>query len=191
MRGPRHPLKDRSRPRLGRRERLSRAVEKIRPRPRPRRHGNVTFTRFTPAIFGGATGSYNVSSGEYTLTASGLDVTGATACQQSGSKQFTIPTGSGSIDVFSNEPTYLEPYEYSFSVVAVAPSDTMDITLHSCPPGAEDYEGHVWDDFPVGGLDLSPGSTYISADGITYAGSHSESFGAASLEQNWSFTGTE
>ena len=152
--------------------------------------GNVTFTRFTPAIFGGATGTYKVSSGQYTLTASGRDVSGATACRQSGSKQFTIPAGTGSIDVFSNEPTYLEPYEYGFSVAAGGPSSTMDITLHGCPPGAEEYEGHVWAGWPVGGLALSTNRTYISDDGIDYAGSHSEGFGGASFEQNWSFTGT-
>ena len=152
--------------------------------------GNVTFTRSTPAIFGGATGTYGVSAGQYTVTASGRDVTGATGCQQSGSKQFALPAGSGSIDVYSNQPTNLEPYEYGFSVIAGGFADTMDITLHSCPPGAEDYEGHVWSNYPVGALDVGPSTTHISENGIDYAGSQSESGGGASLHQNWSFIGT-
>ena len=153
--------------------------------------GNVTFTRSTPAVLPGANGFYDVSSGQYTVTASGRDVSGATACRQSGSKQFAIPPGSGTISVFSTQPDQLEPYEYSFSILAGGPSDTMDITLSGCPPGAEDYEGHVWEDWPVGILDVSTDQTYISEDGIDFSDTYSESAGGASLEQSWSFRAAE
>ena len=152
--------------------------------------GNVKFDRFGPALFDGADGHYSVTTGQYTITASGRDLTGATGCQQSGSKQFAIPANSGSISVTGTEPEYLEPYTYGFVIAAPSPGNTMDITLHGCPPGAEEYEGHVWSDFPVGGLDLSPPGEYVSDDGIEYSDSHTETQGSATITQSWSFTGT-
>lgn len=152
--------------------------------------GNVKFDRFGPVLFGGAEGSYSVTTGQYTVTASGLDLTGATACHQSGSKQFAIPANSGSITVDGTEPEHLEPYAYSFGINALSPDNKMDITLHSCPPGAEDYEGHVWSDYPVGGLDMNPPGDYVSDDGVEYADSHTETQGSATITYGWSFTGT-
>lgn len=152
--------------------------------------GNVKFDRIGPALFDGADGHYSVTTGQYTITASGRDLTGATGCQQSGSKQFAIPANSGSISVTGTEPEYLEPYTYDFVIAALSPDNTMDITLHGCPPGAEEYEGHVWSDFPVSGLDLSPPGEYVSDDGIEYSDSYTEIQGIATITQSWSFTGT-
>jgi hypothetical protein len=152
--------------------------------------GNVKFDRLGPAIFDGAEGFFTVTTGQYTVTASGNDVTGATGCKQSGSKQFAIPANSGSISVTEAEPDHLEPYTYNFGISALSPDNTMDITLHGCPPGAEEYEGHVWSDYPAGALDLTPPDTYVSEDGVEYTGSHTESAGGASVTQSWSFTGS-
>ena len=151
--------------------------------------GNVEFDRFGPALFEGAEGSYTVTTGQYTITLSGRDLTGATGCQQSGSKQFAIPANSGSISVTGTEPEHSEPYTYGFVISALSPDNTMDITLHSCPPGAEDYEEHVWSNYPVG-LDVSPPGTHVSDDGIEYADSHTETQGAATFTESWSFMGT-
>jgi hypothetical protein len=152
--------------------------------------GNVAFDRIGPALFDGAEGTFLVTGGQYTITLSGLDLTGATGCQQSGSKQFEIGANSGSIDVFGTEPEHLDPYSYRLSVASVTPYNAMDITLHGCPPGAESYEGHVWSNYPIGGLSLNPPDTYISQDGIDFSGSHTETQGSATLAQSWSFTGT-
>ena len=84
----------------------------------------------------------------------------------------------------------MEPYTYDFVIAALSPDNTMDITLHGCPPGAEEYEGHVWSDFPVSGLDLSPPGEYVSDDGIEYSDSYTEIQGIATITQSWSFTGT-
>jgi hypothetical protein len=152
--------------------------------------GNVKFDRVGPALFDGAEGVFAVVGGQYTLTVSGLDLTGATGCQQSGSKQFEIPANSGSISVTGTEPEHLEPYTYTLGVSTISPFNTMDITLHSCPPGAESYEGHVWSNYPAGGLSLNPPDTYVSDDGITFAGSHAETQGIATLTESWSLTGS-
>lgn len=153
--------------------------------------GNVTFTRSTPAVLPGANGTYDVSSGRYTVTASGRDVSGATGCRQSGSKQFTIPSGNGDIAVFSTQPTLLEPYQYSLSIFAGGPTDRMNITLSGCPSGAADYEGHVWQNWPLGALSFSTDRTYTSDDGINFAGTRSQRSGGFSLEQSWSLRATE
>lgn len=154
--------------------------------------GNVAFNRTSPAIFGGASGFFFVGGGQYTVTASGMDFSGATGCQQSGSQQFSLPPNSGNISVSGTGTTQVAPYEYSFNINAGGgPSDTMDITLHSCPPGAESYEGYVWQDIQVPPLDAHSEGQAISADGIGYAGSYSENQGGATFAQSWSFTGTE
>jgi hypothetical protein len=152
--------------------------------------GTVEFDRFGPALSDGAEGTFNVTGGQYTVTLSGLDITGSTGCQQRGSKRFAIPPNSGGLTAFGTGPTRLEPYTYTLGVNALSPANTMDVTLHSCPPGAESYEGHVWSNYPVGGVSLNPPATYVSDDGITFSGSHTENQGPATLSQSWSLTGS-
>lgn len=151
--------------------------------------GNVTFARFTPAIYGGASGTYFVSGGQYTVTASGLDSSGATGCQQSGSKQFSLRPNDGNIGVQGTGNEQIEPYQYSFRISAGRPEDTMTITRHSCPPGAESQEGTTYD-IPVV-LDVKSRDQETSDHGVAYAGSYSDNMGGGIFTTGWSFTGTE
>jgi hypothetical protein len=156
--------------------------------------GNVTYVRVTPAPFGGAMGSYNIESGGYTVTASGTDGTMASACQQTGSKHLNLPSGGsgGFFDVQGTPPEYLAPYGYSMVALAPGPQ-SMNVTLHDCPPGAEELEGEtVTIGIGSAALDTrAPFGSQQSDDGIAYVGSSSWSQSGVSFDQSWSFHGEE
>ena len=153
--------------------------------------GNAVYERVSPAIYGGASGTFFIASGTYTMTASGLDGSTATACRQTGTKSFDLGPFSGSFAVTSLAPDGFEPpYSYGASAAPVGPH-WMDITRVSCPPGAESMEGtaSVTIYFPPA-LSIPVGSQH-SEDGTVYQGSTSETQGLVSTTQNWNFTGTE
>jgi hypothetical protein len=142
--------------------------------------GNLAFDRSSPATGDPASGSYTVGSGDYTLTASGFDGSGITACHQTGSKHFVLPAGDGSVNVSGTAA----PYDYSFSA-SLSPK-SMTITRTGCPPADSSFEGTTYD----GGL-FSPFQTndpHSSPDGIAYDGSESQQGGTLTL--TWSFQGT-
>ena len=152
--------------------------------------GTAVYDRMTPGFFGGASGQFQLVSGGYDMTASGIDGSGGTACQQKGTKHFDLGgPGSGyfqidSVDLGSFDP----PYAYSLNAMPVGPQ-WMDITRHSCPPGAESEEGttSMTIYFPPA-VDTAEG---VSDDGIVYNGSTNETQGGVTVVQNWNFTGTE
>lgn len=147
--------------------------------------GNAVFERVGPPVAGGANGTFKLSSGLYTVTASGNgNFLGAPVCSMSGSDQFAVST----MNFFSatgTPPELVEPYEYSFGLGSID-VPVMDVTLFACPPEAAGLEGtHP---LPVA---LSLTGLGTSADGIDFSGSSSESGGGVSLEGSWSFKGTE
>jgi hypothetical protein len=149
--------------------------------------GNATFARVFPGL-PGAVGDYTLVDGVVTYTASGTWYTGVADCQQSGSKSFDLPDGSGSIGVSPTgpDPFVKGPHEYG---AYVSFSDEMTLTLHSCVPGAEDYEG-TQHPAQVGGDTLDT-SSQQSPDGVDYSGTRSETEGGASASWNWTLTGTK
>jgi hypothetical protein len=78
--------------------------------------GTATFDRFGQAFAGGADDQYRLSSGAYTLVASGIDGSGITGCHQRGSKTFQIPADQGSLHVNGTPPDLTAPYSYGFQI---------------------------------------------------------------------------
>jgi hypothetical protein len=154
--------------------------------------GTARFDRALPAIYGGASGIYALFSGGFDITASGIDGSFATGCQQSGTKHIALGgPGSGFFQVNSvADGSFDPPYDYSIQAAPVGPQQ-MDITRHSCPPGAEEWEGTsgVTTYFPAP-LDTLPGP-HVSDDGIVYNGSTNDNQGGLAVTQSWNFTGTE
>jgi hypothetical protein len=151
--------------------------------------GNVAFDRSGPNVFGGADGFYILKSGGFTLVASGIDGTGATGCRQTGTKNFTIPSGqvSGSMQVDGTPPDFDAPYDYSFYILP--PFETMTVTRINCPSGASDWEGTT---FQWGLFDsISTREPHTSDDGITYQSSEEQTIGGSGSALSWSLVGSE
>lgn len=151
--------------------------------------GNLTFDRFSPAVLGGANGSYAISSGGFTLTASGIDITGVSGCSMTGSKIYTLPPGqgSGTFSVQGTLPNLEPPFTYGFQIVP--PNEMMTITRHSCPPGAETLEGSTQQ---VSGLiSIVTTGTPTSLDGVGYTGSEDQTVMGGGQTVSWNFTGKE
>lgn len=147
--------------------------------------GGAAFERATPAFLGGPNGSFQVKPGTYTVVASGNGMfLGAPMCSMSGSAQFPL-SSQGSIFVSGAPPEMTAPYEYSFSLSSEG-VPMMPITLSGCPPEAKELEKTY--EWPVA---FSLEGNGISDDGITFAGSETESGGGITRESSWSFTGTE
>jgi hypothetical protein len=131
-------------------------------------NGSVVFKRQVENL-PGAVGSYPVSSGLVTFTASGLSPTAA--CQVSGTKQFNIPPMAGSIGVFGSPPRGLEPYSYSIHVPAPFPA-SMEVTWSSC---ADASANGMRETISVGGDAINSGqSPLVSEHGLTYQGSYDD-----------------
>ena len=147
--------------------------------------GTATYVRSFPGP--GADGHFTWQASQYTVTASGLDGSGATTCTQSGSK--TITGGSGDIDVSGTPPDRSPPYTYTGTLHGPPMEATsMKVMLSNCPEGAEEWNGKEVDvtiafaPFDVEGQ--------VSNDGVAFAGSLTEAFGALSVTWNWNLTGS-
>jgi hypothetical protein len=151
--------------------------------------GTVVFDRFSPAVLGGASGSYNLTSGTVTVTASGIEQTSATACEQEGTKTFTYQGGgaAGSIYVGGSGQQQTAPYTYSLQTSG--PPELMTIKRFNCPESAkkEGYEGSTGQIAPLYKFEVPEGH---SPDGIEYAGSVEEDYGSTVVKQHWNLTGT-
>ena len=150
--------------------------------------GSVSFVRVAPGA-GGPDGYFNLQTSQYTVIASGRDGSGATACQQSGTK--TVTGGSGDLQVRGEPPSYGEPpYTYTGGSFGPLPdSQTMTVTLHDCPPGAEEYEGReVTASISVAPFDTRGGR--VSTDGKAFKDSVTETSGQATFTWNWDMTGS-
>jgi len=150
--------------------------------------GSATFVRSAPGA-GGPDGYFTLQTSQYTVVASGRDSSGGTGCQQSGTKAVT--GGSGDLQVTGKPPSYAEPpYTYTGGLVGPLPdSQTMTVTLHDCPPGAEDYEGKEI----LISIGIAPWDTRgprVSADGKAFAGTLTETSGQATVTWNWDMTGS-
>lgn len=151
--------------------------------------GNTTFDRFTPAIFGGASGSFKFKEGFLTATASGNGtLLSAPLCSQRGSTQLAFSSGS-EFAVLGSGVEQLEPYQYSFSLSSSnLPLPMLTIELFNCDPVAEEQEGFY--EYPASFL-MAPNGFYESPDGIAYSGSETQSQSSATVTETWSFLGTE
>lgn len=151
-------------------------------------NGTVAFERLGGDDLPGAFGTYRVapSGGVVTYRASGRSP--YEACQMSGTKQFNIPPGSGSITVFGSPPEGFDPYTYGGSI-STQPGWLMEVTLSSCQPGAESREGKTSMVFPAG-LPWDTGQEqFTSEDGREYIGTHTNAQGGVSYSWSWSFAG--
>jgi hypothetical protein len=148
-------------------------------------NGSAAYDRFSPAVYGGADGQYRLRAGSYTLVASGLDGSGITGCQQTGSKTFTL--AGGTIGVTGTPPNFVAPYSYTFDLLP--PFETMTVTRVNCPPAASMFEGTQ---FQAGQYAaFSTNGAHTSSDGLTYQGSEDQTFGGAGPAFSWSFHGTQ
>lgn len=150
--------------------------------------GNVTFSRFSPAILGGATGFYKFKEGQLTVTASGsgAQFVSAPLCSQRGSTQLPFSAGT-EIAVFSDTQEQTEPYRYSFALASANnPPPLLTIEIYGCAPQAQAQEGFY--DIP---MSFGMGGEGGSLDGTAYSGSTSEAFANGSITKTWSFQGRE
>jgi hypothetical protein len=147
--------------------------------------GTAGFARGLPGP--GANGTFFLTSGQYTVTASGKDATGATGCVQSGTKAVTL-TNNGNITVTGQGPGQTAPYEYTGTAAGIGPGDaSMMVTLSSCPDPM--YNGQQFTiGLPFSALDTA--GSKVSTDGLDYTGASSRSVGGLTQEWNWAMRGT-
>ena len=130
---------------------------------------------------------FRFAGGEYTVNASGRDQSGVTLCQQTGTKHFTIPPGSGTLQSDGSGPDRVAPYSYTLQ--AFQPAQTMTITRIACPPNTDPGNGTTF----VAGLNLpfQTTRTHSSPDGISFADSEDQGSSGLGFQWSWSLTGTE
>ncbi len=146
--------------------------------------GTAAYVRSLPGP--GADGLFSLQASQYMVTASGRDGSGLTTCTQSGTK--TVTGGSGQIDVSGTPPDLDPPYTYTGNLLGPPmEASTMKVTLSGCPPGADEYEGEQVD--VVMAFSAFDVEDQVSGDGMAFAGSRIESFGALSVTWNWNLTG--
>jgi hypothetical protein len=153
--------------------------------------GNITFERFTPAIFGGADGLFKRKEGTMSVSVSGNGAMFASAplCSQRGTLQLAIAAES-SISVLGTGPEQREPYEYAFSIASNSNPEPpkLSLEIYACDEVAEEQEGFY--EIPVS-FGMFGKGLYVSPDGITYSGSETEDSSAVTVTETWSFHGTE
>jgi hypothetical protein len=152
--------------------------------------GNVTFERFTPAIFGGASGIYKFKEGFLSVTVSGNGAMtdSAPLCSQKGGLQLAFSAPGSSLSAIGSGPEQLEPYEYSFSISSNnEPLPMVKVDIYNCAPVAEEQE----DDDPEYPAAFFMSQAGISPDGLSFAGSDSNLVSGSGTIENWAFTGTE
>jgi hypothetical protein len=129
---------------------------------------------------------FKTASGDYTVTASGV---GSYGCTQSGTKQFMLSAGDGSLFIpnLTTDPAPPPPYQYSFGAGVAGPTQpTIDVLLSSCPDKANNGKT---DTIPAPVVYDSNGFR-TSSDGIDFSGSWSETKSTTTEMQSWSFHGT-
>jgi hypothetical protein len=154
--------------------------------------GSIKFERFTPAIFGGASGEYKFKEGQATMTASGSGAwpIGAPGCSLSGSTQVALGETS-SVAVFGSGEDQTAPYEYYVSMGSDTgpPLPMFNVTTHGCDEDDEEFENDVFELPAVFAL-FSTGAEK-SEDGIDYSGSKTFEEPNLTIIETWSFTGSE
>ena len=151
-------------------------------------NGTVAFERLGGDDLPGAFGTYSVapSGGVVTYVASGNSPN--VACQMSGTKQFDIPPGSGSIP--SSEARRRASTRYTIRrrhLHAARVADGGHAVLLQARRGGPG--GHEGDGLP-GGLPWDTGQEqYSSEDGREYIGTRSQAQGGVSYSWSWAFAG--
>ena len=130
---------------------------------------------------------YTLIAGEVTITASGLDGSGISGCQQQGSNSNRKLPG-GSLEITPLGEGGGAPYEYTIAVDM--PFEAIDITRVDCNEASqkEGFENTHYPLTPAYRLDPS-GQT--SSDGIDFTGTKDEGFGEFVYVQHWNLHGTE
>jgi hypothetical protein len=146
--------------------------------------GSVGYDRTSPAGLGGANGVFSLVGGGYTVTASGIDSSLATACHQTGTAHFGFD--GGSFQANGTGPGFGAPYDYSFSA-SKSGNPTMQITRTNCPDPSQENTTFT---LPVQTF-FSPLDSHSSADGINFADSETSSSSGGSSSFTWSFQGTK
>ena len=146
--------------------------------------GDVTFVRASPAVLGGASGVFNLASGGYDLTVSGLDGSGSTGCQMTGTGRIALPANGGAISVDGTPPAFGAPYTYGWDALPSPTAQMIRATRVNCPDGAQELEGTTFDIGLFSPIRALPGQ--VSADGVTYTGTVAD----VVMTVSWSFTGT-
>jgi len=123
---------------------------------------------------------YTVISGEVTITASGLDGSGLSGCQQQGTNANRKLPG-GSMEVTPIGPEGGAPYEYSIDVSM--PFEPIDITRVNCNEASqEEFENTHYELTPMYKLS-SKGEE--SPDGVSFSGTVDESPFESVYVQHW------
>jgi hypothetical protein len=151
--------------------------------------GKADFERSTEAFMGGSDGQYKMTSGTFTVTASGSAYwlsPALSSCTQSGSGSFPLsPADSG----FFVLPRLAEadPYLYVFTIQP-SPEAEQKYTINvTCPDPKENPPSGEWSaSFTITPLDLQK-----SADGIDFLGSETVEEPTSTITREWSFHGTE
>jgi hypothetical protein len=121
---------------------------------------------------------YTLVSGVITITASGLDGSGVSGCQQHGSNSNKKLPGGGMEITPTNGGA---PYGYSISVSM--PFEPLNITRVDCNKASQE-EGFEGTEYPLTPLYKFSPSGQESADGITFAGTVDEGIGFVYV-QRW------
>lgn len=146
--------------------------------------GTASFARGVPGP--GANGTFFLTSGQYTVTASGRDATGSTVCVQSGTKSVTL-TNNGNLTVTGQGPGQTAPYEYTGTAAGIGPNDaSMTVTLSSCPDPMWNGK-QVTIGLPFSAFDTVDSKT--SADGLDYTGASSRPSGGLTQDWRWAMHG--
>jgi hypothetical protein len=145
--------------------------------------GSVGYDRSFPSGLGGPNGVFSLVGGGYTVTASGIDSTFATACQQTGTAHFGFD--GGSFNANGTGPGFGAPFDYSFTATKSG-TPTMQITRSSCPDPSQNNTTAI---IPVQNQ-FGPLNSHSSADGIRFADSDSSSSSGGSFSLTWAFQGT-
>ncbi|HEY1284562.1 MAG TPA: hypothetical protein VGF04_00600 [Solirubrobacterales bacterium] len=124
---------------------------------------------------------FTATSGNVSISASGIEQSGITGCHQSGSAQG--PLSGGGMTVTGKGPEGGAPYEYDLQLNM--PFMAIDATrVASCPKAAQDegYEGTHFELTPFWQLGAE---NQESADGLSFVGSQEETFGSVTFRESW------
>jgi hypothetical protein len=148
--------------------------------------GEADFERLTEAFMGGSDGQYKMTSGTFTVTASGSNgAFGVATCSISGSGTFPLsPADSG----FFVLPRLAEtdPYPYTFTIQPSVAEHKYNITYSSCNEPWEEVTSEWSANFTITPINLQN-----SADGIDFSGEETIEEPTSTITQTWSFQGTE
>ena len=144
--------------------------------------GDVAYERIRPPRAPAHPACYELVSGGYNLTLSGLDVSTTSGCRMTGSGHIPFLVGQSTMNVSDGGAPYTYAWE-AFTAVPPAPTGSINGRRTNCPPGSEGFEGTT---FQINLFAPIRATGQTSADGITYQGTVSDTV----MTTSWRFTGT-